>query len=105
MAGGGGLHDLDEVDWDLFSLGTRFGLAVLLLVWVLWDCVMDVHLRPKGLYWTSTVLIVYRGLGCLLLAAWCWLVSLWVWTRAGINYMYLFGLPLDGAPSLRNVFR
>jgi hypothetical protein len=28
-------------DWGMFSVGMRFGLMLLLVVWVIWDCVVD----------------------------------------------------------------
>lgn len=35
---------------------------------------------------------VYRCMGCLVLIMWCWGVSLYVWSTARINYLYMFEL-------------
>eukprot|EP00808_Paulinella_micropora_P018809 g31855.t1 len=95
----------EEVDFDLFSLGVHFGCICVLAIWVLWDCLMDFHLRPKEHFWTLNILPIYRGLGCLLLCCWCWTCNLWVWDRACINYTYLFELDAKATVSFRGMFR
>lgn len=35
---------------------------------------------------------IYRCMGCLVLMMWCWGVSLYVWSTARINYLYMFEL-------------
>lgn len=76
-------------NWTHFHVGMRFGAAVVLLVWMIWDCVVDVAVRPntKG-QWLDLAMPIYRFCGCMILASWCWGLNIHIWSTFRINYMY-----------------
>ncbi|KAF0688925.1 hypothetical protein As57867_019486, partial [Aphanomyces stellatus] len=77
----------EHVDWSQAYIGMKFGMLLMLGLWVLWDVGIipsiqrdDNHLRlllTKGFP-------VYRGLGCVILFNWLMGVSLYVWRSARI---------------------
>eukprot|EP00935_MAST-01C_sp_MAST-1C-sp1_P000394 g394.t1 len=73
--------------WQLFQLGVRTGCAVVLLVWCLWDCVVD---QTDNNLWLNPVMSTYKFCGSLLLLVWCWGVAVYVFNRVRINYIYIF---------------
>lgn len=93
-------------NWTHFHVGMRFGAAVVLLVWLVWDCVVDVAIRPnaKG-QWLDLAMPIYRFCGCMILASWCWGVNVHVWSTFRINYMYLLELDSNATLSAESVFR
>ena len=74
-----------------FSAGFRLGVALVLLVWVLWDCLVDDDMGKD--VWHDPAFKVYRGLGNLVLLLLCWGVDVHVWRRAGIDYERFLRLP------------
>jgi hypothetical protein len=80
-------------DWNMYNLGLKGGIMLILLVWTIWDCVIDAHIRPpRHSAWVSAVLPIYRGLGCLILLNWLWGINLFVWNKFKINYLFLLEL-------------
>jgi hypothetical protein len=74
-----------------FSAGFRLGVALVLLMWVLWDCLVDDDMGKD--VWHDPAFKVYRGLGNLVLLLLCWGVDVHVWRRAGIDYERFLRLP------------
>eukprot|EP00457_Paulinella_chromatophora_P002958 gb/GEZN01002963.1/.p1 GENE.gb/GEZN01002963.1/~~gb/GEZN01002963.1/.p1 ORF type:complete len:717 (-),score=86.45 gb/GEZN01002963.1/:127-2277(-) len=95
----------DELDWDLFSLGKRFGMVSILAIWVLWETSFRTELHPRTRFWYSNILPIYRCLACLVLGPWLWTFNLWVWTQSSVDYSYLLGLDPAHVNSVRSSFR
>jgi hypothetical protein len=75
-----------ETDWVLFSLALRLGALMLLLFWVLWDCVIDTKLRSGGTgFWVDAVLPVYRATGFLIFGYWMWGVCVYIWHKVRVS--------------------
>ena len=74
--------------WQLFQLGVRTGIAVVLLLWCVWDTVVDNSRRHN--LWNDPVMSVYKFCGSMLLLLWCWGINVYVFNRARINYLYMF---------------
>lgn len=95
-------------DWKLFSLGLRLGALLMLLVWAIWDCVVDAHIRPEsnptGDYWIDAVIPLYRCTGFAILCYWMWGLNVLVWTRFKINYLFLMQLHPRASSSHRQIF-
>jgi len=79
-----------DMDWSQLRLGYRLGMCSVLALWVAWDCVWgmlkDGHTTIGG----RTAFPVFRACGGLLLVHWFWGVSVYVWNRYRINYIFLF---------------
>jgi xenotropic and polytropic retrovirus receptor 1 len=96
-----------QLDWELLNLGLRGGCAFLLLVWVVWDLVIDGPRRPVDPHNQTSLqraVPVYRGIGCLVLIPWLWACNTLVWRKARVNYMYLLDCDARVAQSPRKVF-
>jgi len=92
--------------WSYFRLGLRVGVMVMLVCWVLWDCVIDSKLHPSSSsFWMDAVLPLYRASGLLILCYWCWGVCVMVWHRKRINHLYLMDLKPRLSNSHRQVFK
>ena len=74
-----------------FSAGLRLGVALILFVWILWDCLVDDDMGKD--VWHDPAFKVYRGLGNLVLLLLCWGVDVHVWRRAGIDYERFLRIP------------
>lgn len=93
-------------NWSHFHVGMRFGAALVLLVWMVWDCVVDVAIRPSSdVQWLDLAMPIYRFCGCMILASWCWGMNVYVWSTYRINYMYLLELDANTSLSAASVFR
>jgi len=79
-----------EMDWSQLRLGYRLGMCSVLAVWVCWDCVWGLLVNGDSTIGGRAAFPVFRGCGGLLLLHWCWGVSVSVWTRYRINYIFLF---------------
>lgn len=78
-------------NWLDFEAGLRIGCVGLLLVWALWDCLVDSTIQASSASrQISASIPVYRGCGCLILLVWCWGLDIYVWTRARVNYLFIF---------------
>jgi hypothetical protein len=75
-------------NWQLFRVGEHTGVAVVLLFWCMWDAIVDDSHRHN--LWDDPVMSVYTFCGCILLLLWCWGINVYVWNKAGINYIYMF---------------
>jgi EXS family/SPX domain len=79
-----------EMDWSQLRLGYRMGMCSILALWVCWDCVWGMVKDHQSTIGGRTAFPVFRACGGLLMLQWCWGVSVWVWSRYRINYIYLF---------------
>jgi hypothetical protein len=79
-----------NMDWSQLRLGYRLGMCSVLAIWVCWDCISNLYLGGKGTIGVQLAFPVFRGCGGLLLLHWFWGISVYVWTRFRINYIYLF---------------
>ena len=94
----------DEAGRNVSRARLPFGFSwwlpfFLLGCWVIWDCVVDSQLRPTTAsgdssknFWLDRAIPVYRCCGVFLLLMWSWGLSLLVWSRARVNYMFMFEL-------------
>jgi hypothetical protein len=81
-----------EMDWSQLRLGYRMGMCTILGLWVCWDCVWGLLSEHSTTIGARTAFPVFRGVGGLLFLQWFWGMSVWVWTRYRVNYIYLFDL-------------
>jgi len=81
---------VSKPDWAMLHLGYRMGVAAVLFVWVIQDCAVQVLHRQGQTVFTLPAFPVFRAVGGLLLLHWAWGLSVLTWTRARINYIYLF---------------
>jgi len=79
-----------EMDWSQLRLGYRLGMCAILAMWVCWDCVWGLVKDGNTTIGGRTAFPVFRGCGGLALLHWLWGVSVYVWSRQRINYIYLF---------------
>lgn len=79
-----------EMDWGQLHLGFRMGMCSVLMLWVCWDCIWGLVQHGKSTIGGRSAFPVFRGCGGLLLLHWFWGISVWVWKRYRINYIYLF---------------
>jgi len=71
-------------------LGYRMGMCSVLAIWVCWDCILNLYWKRHSTIGGRLAFPVFRGCGGLLLLHWFWGISVYVWTRFRINYIYLF---------------
>jgi xenotropic and polytropic retrovirus receptor 1 len=79
-----------EMDWSQLRLGYRMGMCCILGLWVFWDCIWGLVSEGQSTIGGRTAFPVFRACGGLLVLQWLWGISVWVWTRHRINYIYLF---------------
>ncbi|CAN0227530.1 unnamed protein product [Ascophyllum nodosum] len=77
-----------------FGFGFRLGVAIVLLVWAVWDCLID-ESRGKDV-WHDPAFVIFRGLGNLILLVYMWGLNIWVWRRFGIDYERCLSLDPKG---------
>ncbi|KAK3270940.1 hypothetical protein CYMTET_20686, partial [Cymbomonas tetramitiformis] len=82
-----------------FRSGIRYGILLVLQIWVLWDFKVDYkYLHQVGDTRSHEDLDfddfapVYRSIACMLLLLWLWGVNLWIWDRRHINYPVIFNM-------------
>jgi hypothetical protein len=88
-----------------FDLGLRVGLCAMLLLWLVWDCVLytesfgdDTETGSEGngrhadLFSNMVAFPVFRFALGLILLAWFWGWSLYMWHTARINWIYIMDL-------------
>ena len=78
------------MDWTQLRLGYRLGMCTILSMWVAWDCVWGQLSRGQVSIGGRSAFPVFRGCFGLLAWHWFWGLSVYVWTRYRINYIYLF---------------
>lgn len=78
------------MDWTQLRLGYRFGMCSILAMWVAWDCVWGQYNRGEVSIGGRLAFPVFRACFGLLAWHWFWGLSVYVWNRYRINYIYLF---------------
>jgi hypothetical protein len=78
------------MDWTQLRLGYRLGMCSILALWVAWDCVWGQLARGQVSIGGRTAFPVFRGCFGLLAWHWFWGLSVYVWSRFRVNYIYLF---------------
>lgn len=81
-----------EMDWSQLQLGYRMGMCAVLALWVCWDCVWGLVADGNSTIGARAAFPVFRACGGLLLLQWFWGISVFVWTRYRVNYIFLFDL-------------
>jgi hypothetical protein len=82
-------------------VGLRFGGAVVLLAWVLWNALWD---SSEGVnLFRHPIINVYAAVGGILLLAWTWALNLAVWERAGVDYRAILNFKTP-VTSIESVF-
>lgn len=79
-----------EMDWTQLRLGYRLGICFTLMIWIAFDCLWSLVTQGTVTLGGRSAFPVFRGIGGLLTWHWCWGVSVYVWRRYRINYIYLF---------------
>lgn len=78
-----------------FGFGLRMGMAFLLSIWVLWDCVID---DAFSFIWHDPSFRIYRGLGNIVLLFWISGGAIFVWYKMGIDYASIMDFDPKVAP-------
>jgi len=79
-----------SMDWSQLRLGYRLGMCFILSLWVCWDCIWGLVKDGNSTIGGRPAFPVFRAGAGLLLVHWFWGLSVFVWTRHRINYIYLF---------------
>jgi len=79
-----------EMDWSQLRLGYRLGMCSILTLWVCWDCIWGLVSSGQTTIGSRTAFPVFRACGGLLMVHWFWGISVYVWNRYRVNYIYLF---------------
>lgn len=78
------------MDWTQLRLGYRLGMCSVIALWVAWDCIWGVVHKGEVSIAGRTAFPVFRGCFGLVAWHWFWGMSVYVWTRHRVNYIYLF---------------
>lgn len=77
--------------WVDLETGLRCGVVCVLIVWALWDCLVDSTIQNiSASRQFAAAVPVYRATGCLILLVWCWGLDVYIWNRARVNYLFIF---------------
>ena len=93
-----------QMDWSQLRLGYRLGMCAILTLWVCWDCVWGLVRDGNSTIGSRHAFPVFRACGGLLLLHWFWGMSVYVWTRFRINYIFLFDLDPKTVSSPISIF-
>lgn len=96
--------DTLDMDWSQLRLGYRMGMSAVLALWVCWDCVWGLYSHGKSTIGGRTAFPVFRGCAGLICLQWCWGISVWVWSRYRVNYIFLFDLDPSGIETPIGIF-
>ena len=78
------------MDWTQLRLGYRLGMCSILALWVAWDCIWGQYAKGERSIGGRSAFPVFRGCFGLIAWHWFWGLSVYIWTRFRINYIYLF---------------
>jgi len=93
-----------SMDWSQLRLGYRLGMCAILALWVCWDCIWGLVSDGNATIGGRTAFPVFRACGGLLLLHWFWGVSVYVWTRFRVNYIFLFDFDPRIVDTPMNIF-
>lgn len=78
-------------DWQMLHIGMRLGMVIVLLVWVLWDIIVQSGTDDPGQQLiTGQVMTVYRGMASFVICFWLSAFTIYMWNTARVNYVLLF---------------
>ena len=82
---------------DSWRLGVLVGLTLMLLVWFVWEAIIE----PAGgkTLWNDPAIYLYSFLGNLLVYDLLWALNVYAWEIAHVNYHVLLDLRADHSPS------
>jgi EXS family/SPX domain len=82
--------DVLEMDWSQLRLGYRMGMSAILALWICWDCILCLVTTGQSTIGGRTAFPIIRACIGLLQLQWCWGISVFVWTRYRVNYIFIF---------------
>ncbi|KAL1518912.1 hypothetical protein AB1Y20_003185 [Prymnesium parvum] len=117
-------HEPVVGDLSAFVLGWRVGVALLLMLWLLWDLSIDARLRPSSDHcvtgegygnqtggggtpyslWDDPALQVYQLAGAMIFAYWCLGIVAWRLHLARINTSFLLEISSSATARPRDIF-
>jgi len=96
----------ESQDWNVFSLGLRLGVMLLLMVWFFWDCFVDTRSNDVSSKddWDTKVdrpLLLIKVTGAITLMWWLWCLNVYVWTQSRVHFMYILELQQTGMRTIQ----
>lgn len=88
------INSKGDIDYDdMWYLGLKLGMLVVLLVWFLWDEAVG-HTGSGQRYslWKDPALHLYSFFGNIIIYQWLFGVTVYFWSKARVNYSTLLGL-------------
>jgi len=90
-----------RVGKSVFRLGIYMGLVLALVCYITY---VLIYYRHANFPHFSSVVIVYRAVGLIVLIMWGWAVDMFVWTRNKINYVFIFEFETRKHIRYQNIF-
>lgn len=81
---------------EMRSSGVRLGVAVVLLLWFLWESIMEAG--NGNTLWNDPAIYVYAFLGNVVIHDILWALNVHVWESAHVNYLVLLDLRAEHSP-------
>jgi len=96
------LYPVEGDGWQLFKLGLRFGMCLILLTWFCWNCIFD----PSGGIdlFNRPIINLYLSFAGFLLLFWCWGLNLVVWKRINVDYPDILGFNAHAMYTTEEIF-
>eukprot|EP01132_Coremiostelium_polycephalum_P010101 gene10101-12389_t len=91
-------------DYHMLKLGFAIGISLATLAFVVVLFMSGAVGDPDWGRFTSTVPI-FRGVGIPILAVWLWGANVWVWDKARVNHILIFGLDPRTTVCYRRIFK
>lgn len=92
----------EEREEDTWTLGIRCGIVFVLLIWFLWDAIVD---PGEGqTLWNDPAIYLFSFLGNLVVYDWLWGFNVYVWEKAHVNYLVLLDLNANHCPTPFQIF-
>ena len=88
---------------DLWSMGYTAGLSVMLLLWFIWEAVVEPGQGQT--MWNDPAIYLYSFIGNLLVYNWLWAVDVYAWEKANINYFLILDITADHSPPSHEYFK
>ena len=96
------LYPSEDDKWELFKMGLRFGMCLILLVWFCWNCIFD---PSEGInLFNRPIINLYLSWAGFLLLIWFWGVNLVVWQRINVDYAAILGFRKEKMYSPKEIF-
>lgn len=96
------LYPYDDDKWEMFKIGIRIGMCVILATWFCWNCIFD---PSDGIdLFRRPIINLYMSCAGFLLLIWFWGLNLVVWQRLNVDYASMLGFRLERMGSPKEVF-